>query len=187
MRHGKTDWNLAGRWQGWADRSLTREARSAARDAGTRIAERFPGLSGVVTSDLSRARETGELVAGAADLPVLGADRNLREIDLGHWTGLTKDEIELTAGEHLVRWYRDGVAAPGACEDRSQFTERILRGLRNASTLGRDVLVVTHAVVIATLQVLQEIDDGTPQVTSLRVRPAELDANGVRLSDWIDL
>ena len=59
IRHGETDWNAEGRWQGHTDVPLNQKGRTQA----LRVADalRKAGLGGVVSSDLSRARETAQI------------------------------------------------------------------------------------------------------------------------------
>src|SRR5258705_386351 len=81
-------WNADGRWQGWADPSLSEAGRDQADAAATLLAdagETFPG--GVVSSDLARARETADIVAVAMSLGEVRLDPALRERDVGAWSG----------------------------------------------------------------------------------------------------
>src|SRR4051812_14816487 len=90
-RHGETDWNREGRFQGWADPPLNALGREqAAALARTLAAER---IDAVYSSDLARARETAEIVAAPHGARV-AVDPALREIDVGSWSGLTLTEIE---------------------------------------------------------------------------------------------
>lgn len=97
-RHGESDWNRAGRWQGLADRPLTELGRVQARMLADALAHK--PLVAVYSSDLSRTRETAEIVADALGLTVT-LDPRLREVDVGEWSGLTMADVE--------RLYPDGV------------------------------------------------------------------------------
>jgi broad specificity phosphatase PhoE len=90
-RHGETDWNREGRFQGWADPPLNAAGRVQARELARRLAH-LP-FDAVYASDLARARETAELVAAPHAVPVV-IDPDLREIDIGSWSGLTRAEVE---------------------------------------------------------------------------------------------
>ncbi len=85
-RHGETDWNRERRWQGHADPPLNELGRAQAR----RLAEALAGeqLEAIYASDLRRAHETAEIVGARLGLPVT-SDPDLREIDVGSWSGLT--------------------------------------------------------------------------------------------------
>jgi probable phosphoglycerate mutase len=90
-RHGETDWNREGRWQGWADPALNDTGRAqATRLAGELRAVPFDA---VYSSDLRRAFETAEILAEPHRVPVI-AEFGLREIDVGSWSGLTRQEIQ---------------------------------------------------------------------------------------------
>ena len=103
-RHGQSDWNAARRWQGHADRPLTGLGRRQAAELAERLAD--TPLDAVYSSDLRRARETAEAVATKHGLP-LHVLPELREVDVGSWSGLTRLEAEERFPEAFARW-RDG-------------------------------------------------------------------------------
>ena len=128
VRHGETDWNAEGRLQGLTDRPLSDFGRRQAQQ----LAEELSGeeLEAIYSSDLTRARETAEVVGERLGLPVV-LDPDLREKDWGTWEGLTAVE-------------RDRVEFVG--ESTQAHQERILGALRRIAErhpAGR-VLVVTH-------------------------------------------
>src|SRR5438093_966133 len=90
-RHGETDWNREGRWQGWADPPLNESGRAQARELAEQL--RLTPFDAVYSSDLLRAHETAEIVAAPHAVPVV-ADPGLREIDVGSWSGLTRAELQ---------------------------------------------------------------------------------------------
>jgi len=129
VRHGETDWNADGRLQGQTDRPLSEFGRRQARQLADELAREE--LEAIYSSDLSRARETAEIVAERLGLPVV-LDPDLREKDWGTWEGLTAVE-------------RDRVEFVGESTEAHQ--ERILRALRRISERHPDggrILVVTH-------------------------------------------
>ena len=89
VRHGETDWNRDGRWQGQSDTPLNELGRRQARE----LAEQLDGVDVVYSSDLARARETAEILAERAGVEVR-LDPRLRERGFGAWEGLTLAEIE---------------------------------------------------------------------------------------------
>jgi probable phosphoglycerate mutase len=89
-RHGETDWNRERRFQGHADTPLNAAGRAQARELGEALAGE--GLDAVYASDLRRAHETADIVGELLRLPVT-VDPDLREIDVGSWSGLTYDQI----------------------------------------------------------------------------------------------
>ena len=131
VRHGETDWNADGRLQGHTDRPLSDYGRRQARELAGQLEDEGEELEAIYSSDLARARETAEIVAGRLGLPVV-LDADLREKDWGTWEGLTAVE-------------RDRVEFVGESAEAHQ--ERILRALRRIAERhpgDRRVLVVTH-------------------------------------------
>jgi broad specificity phosphatase PhoE len=128
VRHGETDWNAEGRLQGHTDRPLNPYGREQAKALAERVAD--DGIRAVYASDLSRARETAEIVGERLGLTVV-IDPDLREKNWGSWEGLTGAE-------------RDGVEYVG--ETAQEHSERILRAVRRIAERhpGERVLVVTH-------------------------------------------
>src|SRR5437763_621080 len=132
-RHGETDWNVEGRLQGWDDRPLNATGRTQARELAERLAD-VP-FDAVYASDLSRARETAELVAEPHGVPVV-VDSDLREMDYGSWSGLTRSEIE----ERFPGQTRhDG-------ETREEHLGRVLAAAERIAARhpGERVLIVSH-------------------------------------------
>jgi broad specificity phosphatase PhoE len=139
-RHGETDWNREGRWQGWADPPLNDTGRSQARALAEQLRE-IP-FDAVYSSDLRRAHETAEIVGAPHGVPIV-IDSDLREIDIGSWSGLTRAEID----ERFPNSERpDG-------ETREQHSARVLAAVERIAraNLGRRVLVVTHGGTLRTL------------------------------------
>jgi probable phosphoglycerate mutase len=97
VRHGETDWNAQGRLQGWRDIPLNDRGRGQAAEAAERIRALVPDPARLayVTSPLSRARETMEILRRTLGLDASGyrADERLKEIAFGAWEGLTWKEI----------------------------------------------------------------------------------------------
>jgi probable phosphoglycerate mutase len=89
VRHGRTAWNHAGRFQGRADIALDEHGRAQAARLGVQVAALGPTL--LVSSDLLRARQTAEALASVTGLPVR-LDARLQEIDVGTWSGRTIED-----------------------------------------------------------------------------------------------
>ncbi len=90
IRHGQTEWNAEGRWQGQIDVPLSASGYAQAQALAGHLADM--GLCAVYASDLARAAETGRLIAEAAGAS-LTRDPRLRELHLGIFQGLTYSEI----------------------------------------------------------------------------------------------
>jgi broad specificity phosphatase PhoE len=89
VRHGETDWNAEGKLQGHTDRPLNDYGRRQAQALADKLAGE--SIDAVYASDLSRARETAEILGAKLGLPV-AVDPDLREKDWGNWEGLTSEE-----------------------------------------------------------------------------------------------
>lgn len=141
-RHGQSDWNAAKRWQGHADRPLTDVGRAQARE----LAERLTSidLDVVYSSDLERARETAEIVAAAKRVPVR-IERDLREVDVGSWSGLTRAEAEERFPAAYRRWVGGGEGWDDG-ETYEQLRDRVTSAIFRiaAEHDGGRVLVVAH-------------------------------------------
>lgn len=174
LRHGQSEWNAAGRWQGWADIGLTELGEQQALDAGAHLAARGEHrFEAIVTSDLARARRTAELLAVALDLTHLDieVEPDLREFDVGDWSGLTRLEIEERWPGQLEQWWKGQLTSTPGGEPREGFvgrvaaaTERILR--RHDG----EVLGVSHGGVIGALQRKLDVDSPGPRITNLAGR-----------------
>lgn len=144
LRHGESEWNAQGRWQGHGDPSLTALGRAQARAAAERLASE--GIERLVSSDLARAAETAEVVAAALGLAV-ERDPLWRERDIGAWTGLTREQIEARWPEDYAHFRAHAEhASPGGGESNAMLRVRAERALAllHARHSGARVLVVTH-------------------------------------------
>jgi broad specificity phosphatase PhoE len=92
IRHGETDWNLSGRWQGHADVPLNELGRAQARRLAERLRHEPTRLDAIYSSDLLRAWETAETVGAALGIAPQPLPA-LREIDVGAWSGLKHAEV----------------------------------------------------------------------------------------------
>ena len=148
-RHGETDWNRIGRWQGHADPPLNETGRRQAAELAEQLAG--DGIAAVYSSDLVRASETARAVGARLGLPVV-EEPALREIDVGSWSGLTRAEVEQRFPEGFARWLAGEIGHDG--ETREQLTERALTAALEIASRhpGGNVLVVTHGGVIRALR-----------------------------------
>ncbi|MEO8290914.1 MAG: histidine phosphatase family protein [Gaiellaceae bacterium] len=141
-RHGESDWNVERRWQGHIDRPLTEEGRRQAEALGARLAE--IELDAVYASDLRRAWETAEAVAQRHGLEVTRLPE-LREVNVGSWGGLTRDESAAQFPEAFERW-RSGGQGWDDGETYEEMAERVVAALQRLASehpAGR-ILVVSH-------------------------------------------
>jgi broad specificity phosphatase PhoE len=170
-RHGESDWNRSKRWQGFADRPLT----DLGRRQGAELARRLEDteLDAVYSSDLRRARDTAEIVARTKGL-VVETTPDLREVDVGSWSGLTRAEAEKRFPEHYARWLRGGEGWEDG-ETYEQLGERVLRAIQRIATAhdGERVLVVAHG---GTIRVIHAAALGVDVHTYRRIQRVEPNA-----------
>lgn len=141
-RHGETDWNREGRFQGHADPPLNDLGRAQARELADRLVHE--PLAAVYASPLRRAYETAEIVAAARDLPLRSVP-GIREVDVGSWSGLTRAEIEERFPVGYRRWLEFGHGWDDG-ETYQELGERVLPALLGLAEAhdGARVLAVTH-------------------------------------------
>jgi broad specificity phosphatase PhoE len=143
-RHAETDWNREQRWQGLTDLPLNERGREQARELAEKL-EAVP-LSAVYASDLRRAYETALVVAEPKGLEVILMPE-LREVDVGSWTGLTQDEIKKRFPDAYAQMRaRIGRGWAGG-ESLAEMGRRVLDAIRRIAREhpGEVVLVVTHS------------------------------------------
>jgi probable phosphoglycerate mutase len=149
-RHGETDWNAAGRWQGHTDVPLNATGRAQALALAERL--RREGIAAIASSDLARARTTAQIVARALGLELAIVDPGLREQRFGLFEGLTPSECERRHPEEWARYAADPRLGPPGGESRSALLERLLHAVhRVGERLAPPPLVVTHGGAIRAL------------------------------------
>jgi probable phosphoglycerate mutase len=147
-RHGETDWNALGRFQGSTDIPLNERGRRQARELADVLRAANTGLRHVVTSDLARARETGAIVADVLGLAAPRVIPDLREYKLGVFEGLTRDEINARHAAAWMAWQADNTPPEGG-ESNADATARVhavLDGLIGEG--GEPALVISHGGVM---------------------------------------
>ena len=148
VRHGQTEWNLAGRYQGWGDSPLTALGIAQAQAVGRHLRDLPEARSAaIVTSPIGRARRSADLIRTELgyDLP-LTCDERLREISIGAWDGLTRAEIGALVpgifdGDGRGEWY---FRCPDG-ETYEQFAGRIASWLEEAAGTIEEIAVATVA------------------------------------------
>jgi broad specificity phosphatase PhoE len=148
-RHGETEWNRVGRWQGRTDIPLSEVGRAQARALADRLRDR--GVTEIFTSELSRARETAEIVAEVLGVARLSIDPRLRERGFGCFEGLTREECAERHAEAWSRYLADRRSTPTDAEPQEQVIARMVAALtavsESADRTGH-VLVVSHGAAI---------------------------------------
>jgi probable phosphoglycerate mutase len=150
VRHGLTDWNIAGRLQGHRDTPLNQTGRAQAVACSEILRDLFaregrPAAQyNYVSSPLSRARETMEIMRAALGIALAGyaLEPRLTEISFGEWEGLTYAEVmardpDIVAKREADKWQ---FLPPGG-ENYRQVVQRV--GAWYA-TLAHDTVVCAH-------------------------------------------
>jgi probable phosphoglycerate mutase len=183
LRHGETEWNRQGRFQGARDSALTARGREQARLLGGVLARLgvSPRSHEALASPQGRARETARI---ALEPLGLGAAQDLRlaEIGMGAWTGLRRAEIDDRwpgpPGEGVLAFY---TRCPGG--ERLEAVAARARGV--LASLGRPTVIVTHGLTLRVLCALalgRRLEDAegivVPQGRLARVASGRLEVIG---------
>lgn len=178
VRHGQSEWNAAGRWQGWNDVPLSDLGGQQAREAAGRLGRL--GITAVVHSGMLRTAQTADIVNAALHLPAPEVESGLKEYDVGEWGGLTRPEIEQRWPGALDQWFNDELPATPSGEVRSAFRQRVLEALHRLAVRHRGacVLAVTHGGVVGMVQRSLVTGGDSPRVGNLSGRWVEADGSG---------
>jgi len=148
IRHGETAWNRATRIQGHTDIPLSPLGLAQAQRLAEALADE--PLAAIYSSDLSRARQTAEAVAGSQGLAI-HFDAGLRERAFGRFEGLSWEEIDRGYPEDAARWRRrEPDFAVGGGESLTVFSARCVAAARRAAVAhpGQSIAVVAHGGVL---------------------------------------
>jgi alpha-ribazole phosphatase len=147
VRHGQTVWNVQQRFCGQTDIPLSTTGRRQARWLATCL--RSMPIAAIYSSDLSRARETAEIIAKKRQIDVLTSPA-WREIVFGAWEGLTYAEVA-TLFKNQLGFFTDPThCAPSEGETLTDVLQRVLPALTfiMQQAHGGDVVVVSHGGVL---------------------------------------
>jgi broad specificity phosphatase PhoE len=147
LRHGRTAWNAERRFQGQADPPLDDVGRAQAYEVAALVAALDPDV--LVSSDAVRAVQTAQPIAEVTGLEIV-VDARLRERSLGHWEGLTRDEVAHRYPDEYADWIAGRDVSRRGGETRAQVATRALAAvtdLPDAST----AVVVTHSATAMAL------------------------------------
>jgi glucosyl-3-phosphoglycerate phosphatase len=147
LRHGRTEWNARGLFQGQADIALDARGRAQAEQAAEVLSELAPAA--IVSSDLGRARQTAAPLAARVGLEVT-TDRRLREIHVGSWEGLTAEEVVALDPVMGRRWLAgEDVRRSETGETVAEVADRVATALTEigaAAAPESTVVVVMHGL-----------------------------------------
>jgi broad specificity phosphatase PhoE len=152
VRHGQTDWNLQGRYQGQADPPLNQTGLAQAERAAELLAGR--PYAALYSSDLQRAHVTAAAIGRRLGMTVR-IDPRLREINQGDWEGLLVTEIQ---ARYPVEWevrQRDRLIfrAPGGGESVQDVADRIWPAVDELALRHptQSLILVSHGLALATI------------------------------------
>lgn len=148
IRHGQTDWNLAGRLQGHADIPLNTTGKEQAKKVAQHLKKKQASLAALYSSDLQRAHQTAQEIAAIFALEIILA-ADLREGHFGKLQGLTKQERLDLYGPMTDEELPEKVGA----EPRDKVVARVMNFLKNIAQnhTGQQAAVVTHGAVLGSL------------------------------------
>jgi ribonuclease H / adenosylcobalamin/alpha-ribazole phosphatase len=180
VRHGVTTFTLEKRFSGVGDPPLIEQGRLQAKAAAERLAMRG-GIDAIVSSPLSRCRETAAIIASSLGVPV-EYDDDFRELNFGVWEGLTFPTVQERWPRELEMWLADTAISPPDGESYDSLRHRVLLAQQRLVNRhrGRTVCVVTHSRPVA-MFVANALDTPTSSVYRLHV-----DNAGVTELDYYD-
>ena len=152
VRHGQTDWNLEGRYQGRSDVALNEAGRKQAEWVAEDLAGRW--IDAVYSSSLRRSLHTARAIAHPHGLEPR-VDPRLDEINQGDWEGVVVSEIAERYPELFLQWGRDprAVRPPGG-ESIREVHDRVIDAVQEIALRhsGGTVCVVTHKTAIVVIR-----------------------------------
>ncbi|WP_216328205.1 histidine phosphatase family protein [Deinococcus aestuarii] len=143
VRHGATDWNGAGRWQGWTDTPLGETGRIQAGHLARRWSRTSPDA--VYASDLQRALDTAALAL--PDHRVI-PDARLRELHFGRYEGATTEDV--LHDPEYAQWQRDPWTRPAPGGESLRGVAARMRDWAAELPAG-DVIAFTHGAALRAL------------------------------------
>jgi broad specificity phosphatase PhoE len=153
IRHGETDWNVEGRYQGQADPPLNARGVEQSKELAEHL-EEF-GLQILYTSPLKRCAQTARIVADRLGIQVK-AEPRLMEIHQGDWQTRLRAEINELYPELFRRWESEPwEVSPPNGESLYQVQERVINSVEDIKHkhLQARVGLVTHRIPIALIKV----------------------------------
>ena len=146
LRHGQSEWNALGKWQGQADPPLTELGEQQAASAAQQLLHIGESFDRIVSSDLRRAHHTAQIIARLLGGKKVTVHSEFRERAAGIWQGLTRSEIEASWPNAIEeqRW-------PEGYEPDDSIISRVMPGLVRLTQNNKRVLLVGHAGLIRAL------------------------------------
>lgn len=155
IRHGQTDWNLEGRFQGREDIALNEYGIRQAKECGEAISREV--FQAVITSPLGRARKTAEIIAAKVSVDQIVIEEAITERDFSKVSGMTPKE-------------REAFYASGEKDDKEPWEDlsrRMMSSIRKYAEhyKNHNIVMVSHGASInAVLSVLSDGKTGTGKI-----------------------
>jgi len=179
IRHGQSEWNALGRWQGQADPPLTNLGENQAKKATRKL-----GLfDSILSSPLKRAKNTASIISEIMGVGPITTEIDLMERDAGPWQGLTRIEIENGWPGFLESGQR-----PDGYESNSDLLLRVFAVLRKISESSKNsdsVLIISHAGITHALENLH--NQPSMKVPNLGGRWVEFDDQNLIMGKRVSL
>ena len=179
VRHGQSEWNADGRWQGQADPPLSELGRRQAQAAAAAVG----AVDAIVASPLERAFLTAAVISEAVGVGPVLVEPDLMERHAGEWQGLSRAQIDEQYPGYLDDRGDDRRRPPG-WEDDDVLLDRVLGALDRL--LGQlagadDVVIVTHGGVIYAIE--RHLGAGFERIPNLGARWVSAEAGRLELGD----
>ena len=173
VRHGVTAFTLEKRFSGVGDPPLIEQGRQQIKAVAQELAARG-GVQHIISSPLSRCRESASIIGAALGLSV-EIDDDLREVDFGAWEGLTFPVVEERWPRELDLWLGDTSISPPDGESYEALRHRVRAAGERIVNRHRSerVCVVSHSRPIAMLLV-NLLDASTQSLYRVQVDNAAL-------------
>ena len=164
VRHGETDWNASGRWQGRADIVLNENGRNQAFQCAEKM--RAHDIAAIITSPLKRASETAQIIAVLLGVDGIHEDTDLAEREIGRVSGMTAEERDVA----FPNGNYEGM------EEWEVLQSRVYNAVCNAAErfYPNDIIIVSHDAAIKALRGKLEVKEydadmvlGNAEITTL--------------------
>ena len=148
VRHGETEWNVLGKFQGCKDIALSNEGILQAQYLSEKFKNKFDYI---FTSPLKRARKTAEIISKGSDITPI-VEIGITEIDFGEWEGLTIKEVETNFSKEFLEWKTDEINGP-MCGGEQSLKIASIRAKRAILKIvmkhpGKNIIIVAHGGII---------------------------------------
>lgn len=150
-RHGETQWNKAGKMQGWKNSDLTEEGIQGAKKLGESLKD--INFQCIYSSPQGRALDTAKYIRGDKDIEIVLLD-SLKEMGFGLWEGIEHNKLqELYKEEYYNFWNRPELYKNHSGESFQELFKRVEESLNQIieKHLEGNVLIVCHGVVLKVL------------------------------------